>query len=81
MKKLIPIGIVAALALSVAGTPATAQQRESKNIVQTAQAAGTFKTLTKLAVKAGLALNPAFSISRVRNLWTTRSSAMSRSTL
>ena len=55
MKKLLPIGIVAALALSVAGTPATARQRDEKNIVQTAQAAGTFKTLTKLAVKAGLA--------------------------
>ena len=54
MKKLIPIGIVAALALSVAGSPATAQQRDSKNIVQTAQAAGTFKTLTKLLTRAGL---------------------------
>jgi uncharacterized surface protein with fasciclin (FAS1) repeats len=55
MKKLLPIGIVAALALSVAGAPATARPSDEKNIVQTAQAAGNFKTLTKLVVKAGLA--------------------------
>ena len=55
MKKLIPIGVVAALALSVAGAPATARPSDEKNIVQTAQAAGNFKTLTKLVVKAGLA--------------------------
>ena len=55
MKKLIPIGIVAALALSIAGGPAAARQNDEKNIVQTAQAAGNFKTLTKLVVKAGLA--------------------------
>ena len=55
MKKLLPIGILAALALSVAGSPATARPSSEKNLVQTAQAAGTFKTLTKLAVKAGLA--------------------------
>jgi len=48
VKRFIPIGIVAALALSVAGTPATARPSEEKNIVQTAQAAGNFKTLTKL---------------------------------
>ena len=55
MKKLFPIGIVAALALSIAGGPAAARQNDEKNIVQTAQAAGNFKTLTKLVVKAGLA--------------------------
>ena len=55
MKKLLPIGIVAALALSVAGAPATARPSDEKNIVQTAQAAGNFKMLTKLVVKAGLA--------------------------
>lgn len=55
MKKLLPLGIVAALALSVAGAPATARPSNEKNIVQTAQAAGNFKTLTKLVVKAGLA--------------------------
>jgi uncharacterized surface protein with fasciclin (FAS1) repeats len=55
VKKLLPIGIVAALALPVAGAPATARPSDEKNIVQTAQAAGNFKTLTKLVVKAGLA--------------------------
>ena len=55
MKKLIPFSIIAALALSVAGAPATARPSEEKNIVQTAQAAGSFKTLTKLVTKAGLA--------------------------
>jgi uncharacterized surface protein with fasciclin (FAS1) repeats len=55
VKKLLPIGIVAALALSIAGGPAAARQNDEKNIVQTAQAAGNFKTLTKLVVKAGLA--------------------------
>jgi uncharacterized surface protein with fasciclin (FAS1) repeats len=55
VKKLLPIAIVAALALSVAGAPATARPSDEKNIVQTAQAAGNFKTLTKLVVKAGLA--------------------------
>lgn len=55
MKKLLPIGIVAALALTVAGIPATARPSDERNIVQTAQAAGNFKTLTKLVVKAGLA--------------------------
>jgi uncharacterized surface protein with fasciclin (FAS1) repeats len=55
VKKLIPFGVIAALALSVAGAPATARPSEDKNIVQTAQAAGNFKTLTKLVTKAGLA--------------------------
>jgi uncharacterized surface protein with fasciclin (FAS1) repeats len=55
MKKLIPFGVIAALALSVAGAPATARPSQEKNIVQTAQAAGSFKTLTKLVTKAGLA--------------------------
>jgi len=55
VKKLLPIGLVAALALSIAGGPAAAKPSEEKNIVQTAQGAGTFKTLTKLVRKAGLA--------------------------
>jgi uncharacterized surface protein with fasciclin (FAS1) repeats len=55
VKKLIPLGVIAALALSVAGAPATARPSEDENIVQTAQAAGNFKTLTKLVTKAGLA--------------------------
>jgi uncharacterized surface protein with fasciclin (FAS1) repeats len=55
VKKLIPFGLLAALVLSVTGAPASARPNEDKNIVQTAQAAGTFKTLTKLVTKAGLA--------------------------
>ena len=55
MKKLIPFGVIAALVISVAGAPAAARPSENKNIVQTAQAAGNFKTLTKLVTKAGLA--------------------------
>jgi uncharacterized surface protein with fasciclin (FAS1) repeats len=55
MKKLIPIAFVAAIAVSVAGSPATARPSEEKTIVQTARAAGSFKTLTKLVSKAGLA--------------------------
>jgi uncharacterized surface protein with fasciclin (FAS1) repeats len=55
VKKLIPFGLLAAFVLSVTGAPATARPNEDKNIVQTAQAAGTFKTLTKLVTKAGLA--------------------------
>ena len=56
MKKLLlPIGLVAALAVSIGGSPATAQRNDEMNIVQTAQAAGNFKTLTKLVRKAGLA--------------------------
>ena len=55
MKKLIPFGVITALVISVAGAPATARPSENKNIVQTAQAAGNFKTLTKLVTKAGLA--------------------------
>jgi uncharacterized surface protein with fasciclin (FAS1) repeats len=55
VKKLIPVGLLAAFALSVTGAPATARPSEDKNIVQTAQAAGNFKTLTKLVTKAGLA--------------------------
>jgi uncharacterized surface protein with fasciclin (FAS1) repeats len=55
VKKLIPFGVIAALAVSVAGAPATARPSQEKNIVQTAQAAGSFKTLTKLVTKAGLA--------------------------
>jgi len=54
-KLLLPIGLVAALAVSIGGSPATAQRNDEMNIVQTAQAAGNFKTLTKLARKAGLA--------------------------
>ena len=46
---------MAALVLALTGAPATARPSADKNIVRTAQAAGTFKTLTKLLTKAGLA--------------------------
>ena len=55
MKKLIPISILAALAVTVAGAPAAAGPSEEQNIVQTAKSAGQFKTLTKLLKSAGLA--------------------------
>jgi uncharacterized surface protein with fasciclin (FAS1) repeats len=55
VKKLLPIGVIAAVAVSIAGGPATAQRQDEKNIVETARAAGTFTTLTKLVRKAGLA--------------------------
>jgi uncharacterized surface protein with fasciclin (FAS1) repeats len=55
VKKLIPIAFVVAIAVSVAGSPATARQSDEKTIVQTARTAGTFKTLTKLVRTAGLA--------------------------
>jgi uncharacterized surface protein with fasciclin (FAS1) repeats len=55
MKKLIPISIVAAFAVAAAGSPVGARPAEEKNIVQTAQSAGQFKTLTALVKKAGLA--------------------------
>ena len=53
MKKLIALSTVAALAASLAVT-AGARTREDKNIVQTAVAAGQFKTLTKLLTRARL---------------------------
>jgi uncharacterized surface protein with fasciclin (FAS1) repeats len=55
MKKLITILALAALVLPVAAGTATAEGKAQKNIVQTAVAAGKFKTLTKLLTRAGLA--------------------------
>jgi uncharacterized surface protein with fasciclin (FAS1) repeats len=55
MKKLITIGAVVAVAVSLAAPAATARTTEEKNIVQTAVAAGQFKTLAKLLTRAGLA--------------------------
>jgi uncharacterized surface protein with fasciclin (FAS1) repeats len=55
MKKLISIVVLAALAVSIAATAATARPAAEKNIVATAVAAGKFKTLTKLLKTAGLA--------------------------
>jgi uncharacterized surface protein with fasciclin (FAS1) repeats len=53
MKKLIALITVAAVAASLSVT-AGARPRENKNIVQTAVAAGQFKTLTTLLTRAGL---------------------------
>lgn len=55
--KLLSISLMAAVAVAVAGSvsPAGAGPGAEKNIVQTAQAAGQFKTLTALVKKAGLA--------------------------
>ena len=55
MRKLLAILILLAVVASVAVAPATAQSTEDANIVQTAVAAGQFKTLTKLLTRAGLA--------------------------
>ena len=53
MKKLLALFAVAALAASLA-IAAGARTRDDKNIVQTAVAAGQFKTLTKLLTRARL---------------------------
>ena len=55
MKKLITILALAAFVLPVAVGTATARGTSEKNIVQTAVAAGKFKTLAKLLTRAGLA--------------------------
>jgi uncharacterized surface protein with fasciclin (FAS1) repeats len=55
VKKLIAILALAALAASMTVSAAPARQQENKNIVQTAVAAGQFKTLAKLLTRAGLA--------------------------
>jgi len=54
VKKLISVLALVAVALSVSATVATARPTEEKNIVQTAVAAGQFKTLAKLLTRAGL---------------------------
>jgi uncharacterized surface protein with fasciclin (FAS1) repeats len=55
MKKLISLLAVAALAVSLGVSGAPARTAAEQNLVQTAVAAGQFKTLTKLLTKAGLA--------------------------
>src|SRR6478609_5444207 len=55
MKKLISILIVVVASMAIAATAATARPTGQKNLVQTAVAAGQFKTLTKLLKTAGLA--------------------------
>ena len=53
-RKFIALAAVAALSLS-AMAPVVSAKRDQRNIVQTAVAAGQFKTLTKLLKQAGLA--------------------------
>jgi uncharacterized surface protein with fasciclin (FAS1) repeats len=55
MKKLISILMVVVASMAIAATAATARPTAEKNLVQTAVAAGQFKTLTKLLKTAGLA--------------------------
>jgi uncharacterized surface protein with fasciclin (FAS1) repeats len=54
MKKLITLAAFVALAVSLVAPAATARTSEETNIVQTAVAAGQFKTLAKLLTRAGL---------------------------
>jgi uncharacterized surface protein with fasciclin (FAS1) repeats len=54
LKKLITILALATLVLPATASTTTARTHENKNIVQTAVAAGQFKTLTKLLTRAGL---------------------------
>ncbi len=54
MKKLVPILVVAAALVGSTAATAPAQPRQSRDIVQTAVAAGQFKTLARLLTRAGL---------------------------
>src|SRR5690349_6470450 len=54
MRKLLSILTLVAVVGSVAAATATARSTEDRNIVQTAVAAGQFKTLAKLLRRAGL---------------------------
>jgi uncharacterized surface protein with fasciclin (FAS1) repeats len=54
MKKLIAAVALVVLAVSLVASSATARTTEETNIVQTAVAAGQFKTLAKLLTRAGL---------------------------
>src|SRR6478609_5214944 len=54
MSKLITTVALLAVALSLVASAATARTNDAGNIVQTATAAGQFKTLTKLLTRAGL---------------------------
>ena len=55
MNKLLSLAAVLAVVLSATAATATARPAEEKNIVQTAVAAGQFKTLATLLTRAGLA--------------------------
>ena len=54
MKKLVPILVVAAALVGSTAATAPAQPRQSRDVVQTAVAAGQFKTLARLLTRAGL---------------------------
>lgn len=54
MKRLTAVITLAAVTFALAASVATARPRSEPNIVQTAVAAGQFKTLTKLLSRAGL---------------------------
>ena len=54
MKKLVPILVVAAALVGSTAATAQAQPQQSRDIVQTAVAAGQFKTLARLLTRAGL---------------------------
>jgi uncharacterized surface protein with fasciclin (FAS1) repeats len=54
MKKLVPLLIVAAALVGSTAATAPAQPRQSRDIVQTAVAAGQIKTLARLLSRAGL---------------------------
>jgi uncharacterized surface protein with fasciclin (FAS1) repeats len=55
MRQLIALMSVVAVAVTATSAGATPTQNEERNIVQTAQSAGQFKTLLALAKRAGLA--------------------------
>jgi uncharacterized surface protein with fasciclin (FAS1) repeats len=55
MKRLVSVLALAALVFSVSVSAGTARTSTDRNIVQTAVAAGQFKTLAKLLTRAGLA--------------------------
>jgi uncharacterized surface protein with fasciclin (FAS1) repeats len=54
MKKLVPLLVVAAALVGSTAATAPAQPRQSRDVVQTAVAAGQFKTLARLLTRAGL---------------------------
>jgi uncharacterized surface protein with fasciclin (FAS1) repeats len=54
MKRVLALCTLVALVMAVAATSAPARTRSDANVVQTAVAAGQFKTLTKLLKRAGL---------------------------
>ncbi len=54
MRRALALLALAAVLVAAAASAATAQTRANANIVQTAVAAGQFKTLTKLLTRAGL---------------------------